>query len=329
MNLLQGKISSVMNINCLRRNLFSASSALPAVQLPAKKELHFWYILPDEVNSANLLNQYLEILSPCEKENIFRMRGEQLKKRALLARTLVRTTLARYQTNCQIDPKSLKFRKNNYGKPEVDWQYSDDWSLPPLHFNISHTSSLIACGVTVDSTIGIDVEEKQRRLKNDILAFARRYFTLREVEMLTGISDPETQRQEFIKLWTLKEAYVKALGKGFSASPFNTFTVRLRDSMEKGTCHASHLISEVPEIIIESSGDPNNPSENWQFVLLELLGSHYAAICMEQDMISGGNGSVPINLIIRKTIPFVKDEFMSSGTDVVVVGGLTRLLGPA
>ncbi|KAK4279072.1 hypothetical protein QN277_016829 [Acacia crassicarpa] len=328
MNLLRGKISSVMNINCCRRNLFSASSRLPAVPLPAKKEVHFWYILPDEVNSAYLLDQYLEILSPCEKENIFRMKGELLKKRALLARTLVRTTLARYQTNCQIDPKSLKFRKNSYGKPEVDWQYSDDWSLPPLHFNISHTSSLIACGVTVDSPIGIDVEDKQRRLKTNILAFARRYFTLHELEMLTGISDPETQQHEFIKLWTLKEAYVKALGKGFSASPFNTFTVRSRDYNKKGICHAPHLISEVPEIIIESSGDPNKPLGNWKFVLLELLGSHYAAICMEQDMICGGNGRVAINLSIRKTIPFVEDGCISE-TDVVVIGGLTTLLGSA
>ncbi|XP_054801920.1 uncharacterized protein LOC129305821 isoform X2 [Prosopis cineraria] len=300
MSSLLGKKSSMMNINCFKRNIFSASSPLPAVPLPAKKEVHFWYILPDEVNSPNLLNQYLEILSPCEKENIFRMRGELLKKRALLARTLVRTTLARY------------------------WQYFDDWSLPPLHFNISHTSSLIACGVAMDYPIGIDVEEKQRRLKNNILAFARRYFTLYELEMLAGISDPETQRQEFVKLWTLKEAYVKALGKGFSASPFNKFTVRLGDSMKKGTCHVPDLISEAPEIVIESSGDPNNPSRNWQFVLLELLGSHYAAICMEQDMISGGNGGVPINLTIRKTTPFVEDEYIS-GADVAVVGGLTRL----
>ena len=57
--------------------------------------MHFWYILPDEVKSTTLLNRYLEILSPCEKENIFRMRGEQLRKGALLARALVRTTLAR------------------------------------------------------------------------------------------------------------------------------------------------------------------------------------------------------------------------------------------
>lgn len=48
------------------------------------------------------------------------------------------------------------------------------------------------------------MEEKQRRLKNDILAFARRYFSPHEIEMLAHIVDPELQRHEFIKLWTLK-----------------------------------------------------------------------------------------------------------------------------
>lgn len=59
------------------------------------RETHFWYILPDEVKSATLLNQYLDILSPCEKENVLRMHGDHLKKSALLARALVRTTIAR------------------------------------------------------------------------------------------------------------------------------------------------------------------------------------------------------------------------------------------
>lgn len=43
----------------------------------------------------------------------------------------------------------------------------------------------------------------------------------------------------------LQEAYVKALGKGFSASPFKTFTVRLGDHV-KGNIHAPpHMISKV------------------------------------------------------------------------------------
>ncbi|KAK2400976.1 4'-phosphopantetheinyl transferase superfamily [Trifolium repens] len=320
------KLRLMTNVYCFGRNLVTASCSLSPVQLPAQKEAHFWFVLPDEVKCTNLLNRYFEILSPCEKENVLRMRGEELKKSALLARALVRTTLARYQTNCQIDPKSLKFRKNSYGKPEVDWQYADDWSLPPLHFNISHTSSLIACGVTVGSSIGIDVEEKQRRLKNDILAFARRFFSPHEVEMLTHIVDPELRRQEFIKLWTLKEAYVKALGRGFSASPFNTFTVRLRDQMKRGIHVPPHVICKEPEITVDPSGDHTNLPSNYHFVLLELLGSHYAAVCVEKDSTSADKGSIPVNLSIHKTIPFVEDECISGIDTVAVIGGLSKLL---
>ncbi|KAL5067679.1 hypothetical protein RYX36_018566 [Vicia faba] len=325
-SMLYNKLPLTMNTYCFGRTLATASCSLSPVQLPAQKEAHFWYVLPNEVKCTNLLNRYFEILSPCEKENVLRMRGEELKKSALLARALVRTTLARYQTNCQIGPKSLKFRKNSYGKPEVDWQYADDWNLPPLHFNISHTSSLIACGVTVGSRIGIDVEEKQRRLKNDILAFARRYFSPHEVEMLAHIVDPELRRHEFIKLWTLKEAYVKALGTGFSASPFNTFTIRLRDHMKEGIHVLPHVISKEDDISAEPSGDLEDLSSNWHFVLLELLGSHYAAVCIEKDSTDEDKGSIPINMTIRKTIPFVEDECISATDTVAVIGGLSKLL---
>ncbi|CAK8571377.1 unnamed protein product [Lathyrus sativus] len=325
-SMLYRKRPFMMNIGCFGRNLATASCSLSPVQLPAQKEAHFWYVLPDEVKCTSLLNRYFEILSPCEKENVLRMHGEELKKSALLARALVRTTLARYQTNCQIDPKSLKFRKNIYGKPEVDWQYADDWNLPPLHFNISHTSSLIACGVTVGSPIGIDVEEKQRKLKNDILAFAHRYFSPHEVEMLAHIVDPELRRHEFIKLWTLKEAYVKALGRGFSASPFNTFTIRLKDHMKEGIHVLPHVISKEDEISAELSSDLENLTSNWHFVLLELLGSHYAAVCIEKDNTNEDKGSIPINMTIRKTIPFVEDECISGSDTVAVIGGLSKLL---
>ncbi|KAM4102456.1 hypothetical protein ACJW30_06G001400 [Castanea mollissima] len=317
--LLRHRLNFMMNIRCFQRS-FSAASLAP-VQLPSPMETHLWYILPNEVKNASLLNQYLEILSPCEKENVFRMRGDQLQRRALLARALVRTTIARYQTNSQVEPRSLKFKKNIYGKPEVEWQDVDGSHLPPLHFNISHTSSIIACGVTVNSAIGIDVEEKQRKLKNNILAFARRYFSPYEVGLLTAISDPEFQRQEFIKLWTLKEAYVKALGRGFSAAPFKTFTIRFR------TATQGHLSerrdSKAFDVVVDSFDDPKNLTSNWQFALLELAGSHYAAICIEGDRTTEGNGTRPMKLTVRRTIPFVEDECVSGTDAVVAIVGLT------
>lgn len=76
------------------------------------------------------------------------------------------------------------FKKNVYGKPEVsemivwgvdslsgvgmkhficsclnflqvDWQNCKNCNHQPLHFNISHTDSLIACGVTVHVPVSL------------------------------------------------------------------------------------------------------------------------------------------------------------------------------
>ncbi|KAJ6968442.1 hypothetical protein NC653_036422 [Populus alba x Populus x berolinensis] len=270
--------SFIQRMRSFQRN-FSVSPSFPLLplQLPSPMETHVWFVLPDEFKSVSLLNQYMELLSPCEKENVLTMRGDQLQKRALLSRTLVRTTIARYQINNHVvDPRSLKFKKNVHGKPELVWE-SDDGQCPsPLHFNISHTSSLIACGVTVNSPIGIDVEEKQRKIKNDILAFARRLFSVYEVEHLSAISDSEVQRQEFVKLWILKAS----------------------------------------EVVVESSDHPVSLTNNWQFGLFELASSHYAAVCMERDKTSDVAMRVPMRLTVRKTIPFVEDICIS-GTDAV------------
>ncbi|PWA82284.1 major facilitator superfamily protein [Artemisia annua] len=266
-----------MKIHSYNQRMFSTSTLLP-LQLPSRMETHLWYVLPNEVNSESVLSRYVDLLSPLEKDHVFSIRDNQLQKTALIARALVRTTIARYQIRPQVSPKSLQFRKNAYGKPEVDWENDNDW--PPIHFNLSHTSSLIACGVTIDSPIGIDVEEKKRTMKNKILSFAKRYFTNEEMEVLRAISDPEVQRQEFIKLWTLKEAYVKALGRGFSGAPFNTFTLRFRPA------NPNHEDSEIVIVPLENQ---SLLTTNWQFAQLDLAGSHYAAICRKTN---GGNGAV-------------------------------------
>ncbi|XP_043815157.1 uncharacterized protein LOC110620795 isoform X2 [Manihot esculenta] len=216
----------------------------------------------------------MELLSPVEKKNVLSMPGDQLQKRALLARALVRTTIARYQINCHVDPRSLKFKKNMHGKPEVEWQSKDGWCQPHLHFNISHSSSIIACGVTMNA----------------------------------------------------QEAYVKALGKGFSAAPFKTFTIHVKSAASKRSIFlAEDRVYEASEITIESFTDPKSLTSSCQFALLELDGSHYAAICMEKDKSSEFGMKVPIRLTAWKTIPFVEDECVS-GTDAIIpIGGLIKL----
>ncbi|XP_020524935.1 uncharacterized protein LOC18437563 isoform X3 [Amborella trichopoda] len=264
-----------MQFQCFARKFSGLPLPLVSIVPPCPREAHFWYVMPDEVEDKILLSQYAKLLSPEEKEDISRMGGDKLQKHALITRTLVRTTLARYS---QERPESLKFRKNKYGKPEVEWQPRAHQVPPSLHFNLSHTSSLIACGVTIDSPVGIDVEEKQRKMRNDILSFAKRYLSSQEVEYLCALKDPEIQRQELLKLWTLKES----------------------------------------DIVLEASGNIAGVSSTWQFALFELANSHYAAICMEQnDNSNEVDSSGMIKLKAWKTIPYIEDECIS-GTDSIV-----------
>ncbi|XP_028096611.1 uncharacterized protein LOC114296508 [Camellia sinensis] len=122
----------------------------------------------------------------------------------------------------------------------------------------------------------------------------------------------------------MQEAYVKALGRGFSGAPFRTFTIRCRAAATGGSFHLSqNSNSEASEIVVDSFDDPANLTSNCQFALFELAGSHYAAICKENNSLAEGKGCRPMKLTVWKTIPFVEDKCVS-GTDAVIrIGGLT------
>ncbi|KAM3341440.1 4'-phosphopantetheinyl transferase HetI [Capsicum galapagoense] len=307
---------------CIDGKLFSSLPPLTNISLPSPKEIHLWYVIPNEVKGESLMNKYMEILSPCEIEKVLSFQRDELRKSALLARALVRTTIARYQINSSVKPKTIKFRNNIHGKPEVDWLCSYNWEPPSLHFNISHTSSLIACGVTVNSPIGVDVEEKERTTKHSILTLARRYFSKYELEVLTAIEDPYIQQQEFVKLWTLKEAYVKALGKGFSGAPFKTFTIRRGSAVGEQFYLSQNSSAEACDIIVDYLDNTENLTSNWQFMLLELASSHYIAICRENDVKTKGDWNNPMKLTAWKTIPLVEDRCVSETDKVLTVCGL-------
>ncbi|XP_031743729.1 uncharacterized protein LOC101203236 isoform X2 [Cucumis sativus] len=312
------RASTTINMHFFQRSFATAASLIVPMQPPSKMETHIWYIVPDEVKSKHLQKHYLNLLSPNEKESVMKIQEEELQKRALLARALVRSTISRYATQFQIDPQALKFKKNMFGKPEN----SSQLCLPPLQFNISHSSSLIACGVTMHSPIGIDVEAKTRKIKNNIIAFAKRFFSPNEIEFLSAISDPESQRQEFIKLWTLKEAYVKALGRGFSATPFNTFTIQFNKTARGSCLPGCKTSEEAYEISVESCDDLENCSRSMTFALMELSGSHYAAVCMEKD--TSFRGSLPMKLNVWRTIPYVEDECVSGTEAALPINGFAQ-----
>ena len=93
--------------------------------------------------------------------------------------------------------------KGKMGKPSLS-------ERPDIHYNISHADGIAACIVS-DRECGIDCE-KVREYRPNVM---KRAFSEKERKMVE--SAPEKERDIlFFRLWTLKEAYVKAIGIGIS-----------------------------------------------------------------------------------------------------------------
>ena len=82
------------------------------------------------------------------------------------------------------------------------------WSSPYVFFSISHSSGALAVAIS-DSPCGIDIEPECGRWSEEL---AKRY--LNDEEYARYSANPEaSRREEFLKIWTTKEAIFKASGK--------------------------------------------------------------------------------------------------------------------
>jgi len=93
---------------------------------------------------------------------------------------------------------------------------------PQFHFSLSHSGRWVVCAVSHDP-VGVDVE--QPRCTWEI---ARRFFHRDELAGLEQLP-VEQQMEQLNRLWTAKEAFVKAMGRGLTV-PLNSFRVRLTEN---------------------------------------------------------------------------------------------------
>jgi phosphopantetheine--protein transferase-like protein len=85
-----------------------------------------------------------------------------------------------------------------------------------VDFNISHTEGLVGITFSASASVGLDVETSQR--KGSHLDIADRFFHPIEVAQITAGRNEIEQTELFFRHWTMKEAYVKAIGNGLRKS---------------------------------------------------------------------------------------------------------------
>ena len=111
-------------------------------------------------------------------------------------------------------PKNAQiFAKNDLGKPFLT-------TIEDIHFSLSHSGNWAVCAVSHDP-VGVDVEQPRCTIE-----IARRFFQPQELEGLDQLPEPQC-RDQLNRLWTAKEAFVKALGGGLTI-PLSSFSVLLQ-----------------------------------------------------------------------------------------------------
>ncbi len=104
----------------------------------------------------------------------------------------------------QVPPDAVELGYRSTGRPYLRGNDALDISL-------SHTEGLILVGITSHGFVGVDVEDARREFYEQGLA--RHWCTQDELSFVAGLP-PERRDPELVRLWTLKEAYSKAIGLG-------------------------------------------------------------------------------------------------------------------
>jgi len=155
------------------------------------------------------------LLSEDERERAGRFYFERDRRRFTVARGLLRVELGR---RMQAPPARLNFVYNAFGKPALK-----DSSL---QFNISHSAELVLIAIADASEVGVDVEFV--RPQPEMHRIAERVFSPSELALFQS-TPTDAQTEMFYRLWTQKEARLKASGTGFAAPADPAWSVRSID----------------------------------------------------------------------------------------------------
>ena len=143
------------------------------------------------------LDAALDLMSEQRREKVMAFKHEQGRKLSASAYMLLCKAL---NDVYGITEKPV-FEYSEHGKPSIVGH-------PEIHFNLSHCRSVAACVVS-SRPVGIDVEEV-REYKDSL---ARYVLNDDEYAAVMSSSSPAS---EFIRLWTMKESYLKLTGEGIT-----------------------------------------------------------------------------------------------------------------
>ena len=183
--------------------------------------------LPFPSESVSHLSTYL---SDSERKRAARLLDPEAGDRFRCGRGLLRHLLGRRLGRL---PEELVLKTETGGRPYLD----ETPGIQPSVFSISHSHDILLIAIHDSGLLGVDVE--RIRPNTDMAAIVRRFFRPDEREAWERL--PAADREAaFLRLWTRKEAILKALGCGLTGLD------RLSVSLEEGTPHPVTWLADDP-----------------------------------------------------------------------------------
>ena len=217
------------------------------------EEVHVWRASMDVSNSK--VEELRKLLTNEEVIKGNRLQFEADRRKFIVARSYLRKLLGQYLC---VHPASITFSYNKYGKPSL----AKSIDVQNLSFSVAHSGELALYAVTLNRKIGVDLEKIQPEFNSYEIASS--YFSASEVKRLDDV--PGSLRQQaFFNCWTLKEAFVKAIGLGLSL-PLDRFEVAFSP--------------DEPARLLQTHWDEKEASR-WSLMTLEVEPGYVAALAVK------------------------------------------------
>ena len=183
-------------------------------------QVHLW-CTPVEAE-AELMAGFQSFLSPEEKTRANRFRFSRDRSRFVVSRGVLRVLLSGYLRTA---PEAVRLVTDENRKPFVPSDQHPT-ARAPIRFNTSHSESWAVFAFSKELELGIDIECVKRDV--DYEAILERQFTEVEKSELRALS-PDARRLAFFRVWTRKEACLKATGDGLRRA-LDSFTVPIEQN---------------------------------------------------------------------------------------------------
>mmetsp|Transcript_22055 Transcript_22055/g.61211 ORF Transcript_22055/g.61211 Transcript_22055/m.61211 type:complete len:319 (-) Transcript_22055:257-1213(-) len=207
----------------------------------------------------------LSLLPSQEQKDVMRFRLPDDRKRTLVSRLMQRRCAS---VSLDIPFEKVLIKRTKGRKPFVANRVCRQHA-PNFNFNVSHegdyvvlaSEPLCICGVDVAAPSQLRRRGKEQTI-HEIHSIFRSSFTDNEWKLIFGAGVEDEQKQMFRRLWSLKEAFVKARGDGIAF-----------DLGQADFCFDNSCWDGTARVVVHGV-----PLDKWKFFLHELPGGHWLSV---------------------------------------------------